>query len=73
MTGIKTPYYETTETNNLCAASIPYAGGDDCIDTNDESNDKFADAMVAGNIMDHMQMDTVCRDLAAHYQSALFS
>lgn len=56
--------YETTETTNVCAAAIPCAGGDDCINTEPESNDKFVQAMVAGNILDHMQTDAVCEDPA---------
>lgn len=58
----KTSIYETTETRNLCSSTIPCAGGDDCIDANNESNDKFVQAMVAGNILDHMQTDAVCKD-----------
>lgn len=60
----KTSIYETTEQNNICAASIPCAGGDECIDENPESNEKFVQAMVAGNILDHMQTDAVCTDPA---------
>lgn len=58
----KTADYESTETTNVCAAAIPCAGGDDCITTEPETNDKFVQAMVAGNILDHMQTDAVCED-----------
>jgi hypothetical protein len=57
----RTTTFETSETTNVCASAIPCAGGD-CMNTPDESNDKYVDAMVAANILNSTQTDAKCTD-----------
>ena len=59
----RTTTFETSETTNVCASAIPCAGGD-CMNTPDESNDKFVEATLAANILNGLQTDAKCTNPA---------
>ncbi|WP_240224726.1 conjugal transfer protein TraN [Rheinheimera hassiensis] len=53
--------YSYSETTNTCSGILPCSGGD-CFGTEQESNGRFVEAMVAGSILDNIQSDSSCTD-----------
>lgn len=53
--------YEYTTTSSSCDGMIPCSGGD-CSFGEDERNENFNQAMVMGNVMEHMKSDSSCED-----------
>jgi hypothetical protein len=53
--------YTTTQTTNVCDAMLPCSGGE-CEIGNQEKNEKFVEAMVAGSVLDNVQGDSTCTD-----------
>jgi hypothetical protein len=51
--------YETTK--NSCDSMLPCTGGD-CDWDNDESNDRFLEAVAMGNVAEHIQGNQSCED-----------